>query len=232
MQPRALIVDDELQTCQFIEKALVSAGIEPLSITESTEAAGILSHGKFAVVFLDYHMACPDGLALARQIRDSGYNRMTPVILLSDDLRPGAVSEGFRAGASFFVYKPLDRDRLLRLIRATQGAIEVGLRRTRRVPLKSTVSLKIANHEFDVETVNISMEGMLVTAPRVLPVGSSVGIRLQMEEGMPPISGAGSIVRLHGKNAMGIHLGQLSPAESQRLQDLLLPLLPESPAAQ
>jgi hypothetical protein len=34
---------------------------------------------------------------------------MTPIILISDDQRPSAMSIGFEAGANFF-YKPIDRD--------------------------------------------------------------------------------------------------------------------------
>jgi hypothetical protein len=60
---------------------------------------------------------------------------------LSDDQRPSALSVGFAAGTSFFLYKPIDKDRLLKLIRATQGAMEHERRRTGRVPIQSKVSL-------------------------------------------------------------------------------------------
>ena len=117
---RALIVDDEPATCELIERVLTSAGIESLSIQKSTEASELLRQGKFAVAFLDYRMAFPDGPALARQMRDSKWNRTTPIILISDDQRPLAMSKAFEAGASFFLNKPIDKDRLQRLVRATQ----------------------------------------------------------------------------------------------------------------
>src|SRR3984893_1114137 len=110
MEKRAIIVDDEAATCELIEKVLTSAGIESLSVTRSEEAPEILRHGKFTVAFLDYEMAFPDGLTLARQMRASGSNRLT-IVLISDDQRPAAMAKGFEAGASFFVYKPIDRDR-------------------------------------------------------------------------------------------------------------------------
>ena len=79
-------------------------------------------------------MTSPDGPELTRQMRDSTFNRMTPVVLISDDQRPTAVSQGFEAGASFFLYKPIDKERLLRLVRVTQASAEHERRRTRRVP--------------------------------------------------------------------------------------------------
>ena len=226
--PRALIVDDQPETCKLIEKVLSSVGLESQTVIEGSEASGILRHGKFAVIFLADSVHFPGGAELVRQIRDSGYNRRAPIILMSDDQQPSAMTKGFEAGASFFLYKPIDKERLLRLVRATQGAIELRLRRTRRVPFKSKVTLRIGNHELEAETVDISMEGMLVRAPRTLPVGSSVGVNIQFGEGIAPIVGEGSIVRIHDRNQMGIHLGRLSAAESQRLQEFLLPLVPDA----
>jgi DNA-binding response OmpR family regulator len=226
MEKRAIIVDDEAATCELIKKVLSSAGIESLTVTKSEEAPEILRHGKFAVAFLEYGMASGDGLALARQMRTSGSNRLTPIVLISDHQRPGAMAEGFDAGASFFVYKPIDKDRLLRLVRATQGAMDDVHRRTRRVPVKSKVQITFRGQEIVAETINVSLEGMLVRAPRMLPVGSSVGVTLRLNQAMKPVIGAGSVVRLCGHEEMGIHLGRLTLEDSQRLQEYLLPLIP------
>lgn len=225
MQKRALIVDDEASTCDLIEKVLTSVGIESLSVTNGAEALGVLRHGRFVVVFLDYRMSFPDGPELTRQARDSGYNRLTPIVLISDDQHPTAMHRGFEAGASFFLYKPLDKDRLLRLLRATHGAMEQVQRRTRRVPLKSRVQLRFRGQEIDGETVDISMQGLLIRTHKTIPLGSSVDISLYLNQASSPIVGAGSVVRLHGTDEMGIHLGSLNLAESQRLQEFLLPLI-------
>jgi hypothetical protein len=138
------------------------------------------------------------------------------------------MAKGFEAGASFFVYKPIDKDRLLRLIRATQGAIDDIHRRTRRVQVKSKVQITFRGQEIQGETVNVSLEGMLIRTPRMLPVGSSVGVSLLLNQAMKPVVGAGSVVRLNGHEEMGIHLGRLTREESQRLQEYLLPLIPGS----
>lgn len=227
MDKRALIVDDEPATCQLIERVLGSAGMNSLSVTRSAEASDILQHGKFAMVFLDDQMPFPDGPELTRQMRDSNRNRITPIVMISDDKRPAAMARGFQAGASFFMYKPLDRDRLLMVVRATQGAIEHEHRRTRRVPVKSRVLLKFGGQVIEAESVDVSMEGVLVKAQRVVPVGSSVDIQLQLTKAMGPIVGAGSVVRVAAANHMGIHLGRLGLLESQKLQDFLLPLIPD-----
>ena len=225
-QRRALIVDDERATCDLIEKVLTSVGIESLSLTNSSDAPGALRGGKFSVAFLDYHMDSPDVPELTRRMRDSGFHRMTPIVLISDDLHPHDVSDGFLAGASFFLYKPIDKDRLLRLVRATHGAMEHQDRRTRRVPLKSRVQLHFRGQDIEAETIDISMEGLLIRTSKTIPIGSSVEVRLHLGQAASPILGSGSIVRLHGRDLMGIHLARLNIAESQRLQEFLLPLIP------
>ena len=150
---------------------------------------------------------------------------MIPVVLISDDPRPNAMAQGFDAGASFFLYKPLDKDRLLRLVRATQGAIEHERRRTRRVPMRSKVRLRIAGQEIEGETVDVRMEGLLVKAQRTVPVGSIVDVCLQLSKEMKPVTGVGCLVRLPGASQIGLHLGRLVP-ESQRLQEFLLAMVP------
>jgi DNA-binding response OmpR family regulator len=226
MQRRGLIVDDDPAVCEMVGKVLASAGMEALTLTRSVEAPNFLAEGKFDLVFLDLHMAAPDGIELARQMRKSRWHRTTPIIFISDDQRPSAMSIGFEAGASFFLYKPIDKNRLLKLIQATQGAIEHERRRTRRVPLQSKVWLKWGEEEMEGETVDVSLSGVLVKAPRILPLGSPVRVSLSLSQRMKPILGAGSVVRILEGNQMGIKLDRLSVGDSERLQEILLPMIP------
>jgi two-component system, chemotaxis family, chemotaxis protein CheY len=226
MHRRALVVDDDPAVCEMVGKVLASAGLEALTLTRSTEAPGFLEEGKFDLVLLDLHMGPPDGIELARQMRQSRWHRTTPIIFISDDQRPSAMSIGFEAGANFFLYKPIDKNRLLKLIRATQGAMEHERRRTRRVPLQSKVLIGWGAEEVEGETVDVSLSGILLRAPRILPLGSPVRLSLNLTPRTRPIVGAGSVVRIQGGNLMGIQLDQLSVADSERLQEILLPMIP------
>jgi hypothetical protein len=53
-----------------------------------------------------------------------------------------------------------------------------------------------------------------------------VRVSLELAPQMKPVVAAGSVVRVLDGNVMGIQLDQLSVAESERLQEFLLPLLP------
>jgi DNA-binding response OmpR family regulator len=225
MQRRALVVDDEPAVCQLIQDVMNSAGINVLALTRSADAVSYLRDEKFDVVLLDLRMPPPDGIEVARQMRGSGFNRMTPIIMISDDQHLSAVSEGFDAGANFFLYKPIDKGRLLHLIRATRGAIEHEKRRFRRIRHRARVRLTSDNLELQGETVDISLNGMLVEAARCVPPGSMVEVSLELSPGSKPIVGLGLVMRTMGENQMGIEFNRLSRTESSRLQGFLLPLI-------
>jgi DNA-binding response OmpR family regulator len=223
MPRRALIVDGEPRTCKLLEEVLLSIGIETVTMVKTAEAPRHLQEGKFDVVLLDFSLWPAEGLELTRRIRGTGFNRTTPIVVIGDDQKRDTLSRGFDAGASFLIYKPIDRLRIDRLILVTQGAIEHERRRFQRVTVRAKVRLKAGGAETEGETVDLSMNGMLATAPRVFPAGSTVEVALFLDGSPKPVLGRGSITRVIGLNQMGIHLDCMSMAERQRLQEYLLP---------
>jgi len=99
-------------------------------------------------------------------------------------------------------------------------------RRTRRVTIPSKVRLKFGKEDLESETIDVSMSGLLVRAPRIAPVASSLGICLQLSDRMRPIAAVGSVARILNGNQMGIQLDQLSVSDSEILQEFLLSLAP------
>lgn len=225
MPSRVLVVDDDANVCGLIHSVLVGAGMEALVLNNSEGVEEHLRREKFAMAMFDLRMPPPDGLELARHARKLGINQMTPIILMSDDQSTSATAQGFAAGASFFLYKPVDKSRLLALVRATQGVIEQERRRFRRVPLKAKARIGSDKEEWQCETVDVSLNGILVQCPVSLPPGSPVRVGLYLAPEAKPIRGRGTVVRLLSGNQMGIQLNHLTSAESARLQEFLLPLI-------
>jgi DNA-binding response OmpR family regulator len=219
---RALILDEDETVRDVFRELLSSVGMDVLLPTNGSAAADLLQHGKFDVVLLGLSAPHEHGVNLTREIRNSGYNRMTPIIVVSDEQSPGAVASAFAVGANFFLYKPVDKSRLMGLIRAMQGSIEQEKRRFRRIPVRSKVSLKSQSGEVEGETIDMSLGGMLVRSAKVLPVHSAVRIAMHLFPQEKPIMGLGTITRVEGYE-MGIHLERLPIAASARLQEFLLP---------
>jgi DNA-binding response OmpR family regulator len=221
----ALIVDAEPGTCAVLREVLSAAGMEGVTVAESAEAAVHARERKFDVVVVDVITPASEGIELTRQIRVSGFNQMTPIILIGDKQRPGGLAQGFAAGASFFVHKPMDRARLIKLFRVIQGAIEQERRRFRRIPLRVKVRLKSTNAQLEGETIDVSMNGALIRVPRTFPQGSAVEISLYLLPGEKPVIGSGFVRRVVGSDQLGIQLNRFSVAESGRLQEYLLPFI-------
>lgn len=227
MRTKVLIVDNESAMCQLMEAVLSSAGIEVETLTSSSAAAERLQQEKFDAVFLDVRMPSPDGFALSRQMRAAGFNLKTPIIMMTAGNDPAAMRQGFEAGASFFLFKPIDRGRLMRVLRATQGTIQRERRRFQRVAVRCKVAIHSDQKKLEGVTLDLSLNGLLALTTLALPVGSRGEVSLELAPDGPPVRAGGRVARVLGEDRMGIELDHISLAHSERLQEFLLPLIIE-----
>jgi len=222
---KILVVDDDPLTCELIREILCSAGMEAASLTDSAEAAARLQTEKFHAIFLDVRMPPPDGIELARQIRTSPTNATSVIVMVTGEEDRTVMTRAFQAGVEFFLFKPVDRSKLLPLIRATAGTIERERRRFLRVALCCRVSIDSQQTSLNGITLDLSLGGMLVRAERAFPPGTPVTVNLEIERGLARLRSAARVVRVVGPDSMGIQLENLGSEESNRLQQFLLPLI-------
>ncbi len=225
MPAQILVVDDDPLTCELICEILRSAGMEANSVTDSAEAAERLRREKYHAVFLDMHMPPPDGVELARQVRTSRVNASTVIVMITGEEDRTLMGRAFEAGVELFLFKPVERNKLLKLIRAAEGPIERERRRFTRVRLRCRVSMESGNDRLEGRTADLSLGGMLVQSHRVFPPRSLVTVSLELEAGAPPLRSAARVARTVGTDCMGIQFENLEPKESNRLQEFLLPLI-------
>lgn len=225
MPAQILVVDDDRPTCELICEILRSAGMEANSVTDSAEAAERLQREKFHAVFLDMRMPPPDGLELARQVRASRVNASTVIVMISGEQDRTLMRRAFEAGVEIFLFKPIERNRLLRLIRAAEGPIERERRRFTRVRLCCRVSMEAGNDRLAGTTLDLSLSGALVQSRHTFPLGTLITVSLEVEAGKAPLRSGARVVRIVGTDCMGIQLENLGPKESLRLQEFLLPLI-------
>ncbi len=222
MNTRALIVDDEPAIAELIQAVLQTAGLQAHVETNSRTAGELLAKEKFDVIFLDVHMPQPDGIALARQARSGGFNRSTPLVMITglDDLT--LQKRSFEAGANFFLFKPIDRQRVLRVVRSTQAAVQHERRRFQRVAVSCKVSLAAGEKTIEGKTLDVSLGGLQAEANGVFPKGTVVAVFLHLGTGAP-LRARGTVMRATGEKQMGIQFGKMDAVDSERLQEFLLP---------
>lgn len=225
MREQILVVDDDSLTCELICEILLSAGMEANSVTDSAEAAERLRQEKYHAVFLDMRMPPPDGIELARQIRASRVNASTVIVMITGEEDRTVMRRAFEAGVELFLFKPVERNKLLRLIRVAEGPIERERRRFTRVPLRCRVSMESGNDRLEGTTLDLSLGGIMVQSHRVFPPHTRITVSLQLEAGTAPLRSAARVVRTVGADCMGVQYENLEAQESKRLQEFLLPLI-------
>ncbi len=225
MPARILVVDDDPLAGELICEILRSTGMDASFLTSSTEAAEHLKREKYHAVFLDMRMPAPDGAELARQVRASRVNASTVIVMITGEQDRMVMGRAFEAGVEFFLFKPVERNKLLKLIRATEGSIERERRRFTRVRLRRRVLMETGSDRLEGTTLDLSLGGALVQSNRAFPSGALVTVSLELEAGTPPMRSGARVISTVGTDCIGIQFVSLGPKESIRLQQFLLPLI-------
>jgi c-di-GMP-binding flagellar brake protein YcgR len=167
----------------------------------------------------------PDGLELPRLARASRINASTVIVMITGEQHQTLMTRAFEIGVMFFLSKPVERNKLLKLIRVAESSIDRERRRFVRVPLRCAVSIQSNDQQLEGTTVDLSSGGMLVQSYLVFPSGTLVKVKLELQSGSPPLQFEACIVRTIGTDRMGVQFSILDVKQSCRLQEFLLPLI-------
>ena len=102
MALRVLVVDDDVPVLNLICEVLTSMEVETRPVSDSRQASILIRKEKFDGIFLELLMPEVGGLALTRQIRQSSWNRFTPVVIITRATEQQTMKLAFEAGATFF----------------------------------------------------------------------------------------------------------------------------------
>jgi DNA-binding response OmpR family regulator len=225
---KALVIDDHLPTSEFIGEVLRACEIETYNTSDSKLAEARLRREKFDVVFVDAKMPPPDGLELARRIRAAGPNKRATIVMITGEQGSHFMQHVFEAGVNFVIFKPVDRQALMRLLRVTQGAVERERRRYSRIATACKVSMDLKDMSSHGTTIDMSLTGMRVKMTRIFPVNSVVTTILELAPEKPKLSLRCRVVRQIDDNSMGVEYEPLDEQASQKLEDFLLPRVLEA----
>jgi len=113
---RILTVDDSVAMRQMVHATLTSAGHDVLQACDGREALQLAGQHTFDLVITDVNMPDLDGIALVRQIRALSAYRHTPLLFLTTEGSPELKNEGRQAGATGWIMKPFNPERLLAVV--------------------------------------------------------------------------------------------------------------------
>ena len=73
------------------------------------------------MVITDINMPHMDGIELTKVIRSSSGHRFTPVLMLTTESQESKMAEGKAAGATGWIVKPFDPDKLIAAVNKLLG---------------------------------------------------------------------------------------------------------------
>jgi PAS domain S-box-containing protein len=114
---RILVADDGESNRKLIRLVLERAGLVVHTAENGEQAVKIASAEPFDVILMDMNMPVMDGFTATRTLRQRGSD--VPILALTADAMKGSEEKCRAAGCSGFVTKPIDMDRVLRVIATT-----------------------------------------------------------------------------------------------------------------
>lgn len=102
-----LIVEDEADTADMFAEMIKLDGNEVIKILQSSEAIRIIEEKQPDAILLDLMMPDVSGMEVLRTIKQNPKLENIPVIVISAKAFPDDIKEGFEAGASEYLTKPV-----------------------------------------------------------------------------------------------------------------------------
>ena len=116
MARTVLIVDDSTSMRQMLSFTLKQAGFEVVEGSNGQEALGKLDAHKVDLIVTDLNMPVMDGITFIRNVRGKPAMKGTPVLMLTTESHDTMKQQGKAAGATGWIVKPFQPDKLLAVI--------------------------------------------------------------------------------------------------------------------
>ena len=113
MSKHILVVDDSVSIRQMVEMTLKGAGYTVTTAQDGQEAFDKCKSQQFNFVLTDQNMPRMDGLTLIKSLRGLANYRTIPIVVLTTEAGDDMKAKGRAAGATGWMVKPFDPQKLL-----------------------------------------------------------------------------------------------------------------------
>jgi DNA-binding response OmpR family regulator len=148
---RILLVEDDSDVARFIGKGLMEQAYAVDVAEDGEQALYMAGISTYDVIVLDVMIPSPDGLEVARNLRESGST--VPILMLTARDTVDDKIAGLDAGADDYLAKPFEFGELLARLRAL----------LRRGGATVSALIRVANLEIDTRSHRVSIDGRQLT---------------------------------------------------------------------
>jgi two-component system chemotaxis response regulator CheY len=111
-----LAVDDSASMRKMVSFTLSSAGYRVTEAVDGQDALEKAQSQSFDLVLTDQNMPRLDGLGLTKKLRETAAFAKTPILILTTESSDQMKQAGRAAGATGWLVKPFDPNRLIEII--------------------------------------------------------------------------------------------------------------------
>ena len=136
--PVVLVVEDHDDTREMLQLLLHLFGCRVIAAQDGEEAMSLAEKMSPDLILMDMKMPRLDGLSVTRMIRSHPTLNKVPIVAVTGMVTPQFQSEALNAGCTECLAKPIDIDRLERLIKALTRSAPIPLIQRRRYSPETT----------------------------------------------------------------------------------------------
>ena len=118
---RILTVDDSPSMLKMVTVTLTGAGHSVATAADGCEALAVARSETFDLVVTDVNMPNMDGITLVRELRALPPYRYVPLLILTTEGTAERKDQGRKAGATGWLVKPFNPEKLLAVIAKVLG---------------------------------------------------------------------------------------------------------------
>ncbi len=118
MSKKILIAEDSSVIMNLIRKILAQKNYEVMAAKDGKKVLELVDKENFDLILMDINIPKMDGIACTRQIRamDDEQKARVPIFAITGNARNYSVDDFKRTGIDEYLEKPLDFDRLVKLV--------------------------------------------------------------------------------------------------------------------
>jgi two-component system chemotaxis response regulator CheY len=113
---RILTIDDSKTIRDMLMLTLADAGFDVLQAVDGRDGLDVLDREQVDVVITDINMPIMDGYEVIRHMRSNSAHKTTPILVLTTESEADKKNLARAAGATGWMVKPFDPDRLIATI--------------------------------------------------------------------------------------------------------------------
>lgn len=121
MAKTVLAIDDSASIRQMVAFTLKSSGYEVIEAVDGQDGLDKAKAKSVNLVLTDQNMPRMDGLTLIKSLRSNPQYAATPILMLTTESSDAMKSQGRAAGATGWLVKPFDPQKLIEVVRKVIG---------------------------------------------------------------------------------------------------------------